>query len=185
MWSANFEKFTSYKQRPRPAGVESLEDCDWSHFKYIVVNFIKLTDNNKILSNDFAAIITSSKLQLKLLSGKKYQLRFHIHKRVLLNLLWSHHWSRHAVIPFVQSCSHTTGPVLQSYHWSSLAVIPLVHSCSHITGPALQSYHWSSHVVIPLVQSCSQTTGLVMQSYHWSSHVVVPGKFPQGCSKQF
>ena len=31
-------------------------DCDWSVFKFIEVNFLKLTDNNQIFRNDFYCI---------------------------------------------------------------------------------------------------------------------------------
>ena len=31
-------------------------DCDWSLYKYMEVNFSKLTHNNQILKNDFVCI---------------------------------------------------------------------------------------------------------------------------------
>ena len=58
----NFEKFTSII-----TAFQTL-DCDWAPYKFIEVNFPKLTDSNQIFRIDFVFINTSVKFHLKLSS---------------------------------------------------------------------------------------------------------------------
>ena len=55
-----------------PITVGCLEDCDWLLHRFIEENFLKLTDSNQIIRNDFvfAYIISSVKFQVKLMRAK-------------------------------------------------------------------------------------------------------------------
>ena len=68
--SVNFEKFTSIHLWSNQSQLGVWRACDWLLHSFIEVNFSKLTDNNQIFRDDFAAfIITSKKIKFKLISA--------------------------------------------------------------------------------------------------------------------